>query len=353
MGRCNFFDDGCNVGETMKLGLIGLKGHQHRVLEGARELGDVELVAVADDSKEALAEFAREEPLAKGAQQYTNWQHLLEHTIMDVCCVCDENVLHAEQLIALCERNIHIVTEKPLTTTLEDLARLREALSHSKSQLTMLLTMRHEEKYVKMRQLVQEGAIGEVCLATAQKSYQLHTRPEWFKERRRLGGTIPYIGIHALDMMRWVTGLDYTHVAAFHGRIGTPQIREAENHASLVLRMSNGASATARLDYLRPAAAPSHGDDRVRIAGSEGVVELRYPDSAVTLITAKQKPHRIKPEPTPNLFVEFVHALREGRPSRIPADDCFYITEVVLRAREAADRQQLLELPPPRAIHRN
>lgn len=330
----------------MRLALIGLKGHQSVVLEGARKLGNVEVVAVADDSKADLERFKQREPLAKNAETYADWRHLLEHTMMDVCCVCDENHVRTEQLLGLIKRNVHIVTEKPLATTLEDLERIRAALARSRSRLTMLLTMRYEAKYAKMRELVQAGAIGEVCLATVQKSYQLHTRPEWFKERKRLGGTIPYIGIHALDLIRWVTGLDYSHVAAFHGRIGKEEMKETENHASVLLRLSNGGSATARLDYLRPQLAPSHGDDRLRIAGSEGVIEVRYPDRDIGLITTSKKPYTVEPGTVPNLFVDFVEAIRQNKPVPIPAEDCIYITEVVLQARAAADQQKLIELKP-------
>jgi predicted dehydrogenase len=329
----------------MKLGLIGLKGHQSVVLEGARQLGNVELVAISDDSKADLEKFKKREALAKNAELYTDWKHLLDHAMLDVCCVCDENHLRAEQLIALARHNVHIVTEKPLATTLEDLDRIKNALARSKSKLTMLLTMRHEAKYATLRRLVREGAIGEVCQASAQKSYQLHSRPDWFKERRRLGGTIPYIGIHALDLIAWTTGLDFTHVAAFHGRMGKiEEMKETENQASLLLRMANGASATARLDYLRPETAPSHGDDRLRLAGTEGVLEVRYPDNGVHLVTGKQKPAVIAPDKVPNLFVAFAEALQKGESPPIPADDCVYITEVVLKAREAADKQVLQEI---------
>ena len=328
----------------MRLGLMGLKGHQSTVLKGARELGDVELIGVSDDSEQELERLKRREPLARTAQAYAKWEHLVEHAPMDVCCVCDENGIRAGQLVALAKRNIHIVTEKPLATTLEDLGRIRSALAESKSRLTMLLTMRHDGKYMKMRELVRAGAIGEVSLATAQKSYRLGNRPDWFKERKRLGGTIPYIGIHVVDMMRWITGLDYTHVAAFHGRLGKPEMKEAESHGSLLLRMSNGASATARLDYLRPAPAPSHGDDRLRIAGTEGVIEVRYPDKEIRLITGTKKPCTVAPAEGTNLFVEFVKAIRKGKEGPIPAADCFTATEVVLKAREAADGKKLIEL---------
>jgi predicted dehydrogenase len=334
----------------MRLGLIGLKGHQSVVLNGARQLGDVELVAVSDDDRRTLDRFVRDSPQARDAQKYSDWRHLVEHSMIDVCCVCDENGVRAEQLLALAARDIHIVTEKPLTTSLDDLARVRVALARSKSKLTMLLTMRHEAKYAKMREIVRSGAIGEVCQITSQKSYRLEERPEWFKHRNRLGGTIPYIGIHAIDLIRWVSGLDFNRVAAFHGRIGSERIKETENHASLLFELSNGGSATARLDYLRPSTAPTHGDDRLRLAGAEGVLEARGGESKLMLVTAKKEPHTIDPGSTANLFAEFIEAIRADRPYRISAEDCFYATEVVLKARDAADEKKIVEIDPPRPV---
>lgn len=335
----------------MKLGIIGLKGHQNVVLAGARELGDIELVAVSDDNPETLEVFLKREPLAKGAEKYADWRHLVEHSMLDIVCLCDENAIRPEQLHSLLARGIHVVTEKPLATTLEGLATVRAALARSKSRMTMLLTMRHEARYATMRKWIRKGAIGEPALATAQKSYRIEERPRWQKERARLGGTIPYIGIHAIDMMRWLTGLDYTRVAAAHANIGTPEFGETEDQASVLLAMSNGGSATARLDYLRPMTAPTHGDDRVRVAGSEGIIEVgggapgAGAGDKITLLTKKDSPRELVPEPTANLFTDFVRALREDRPARIPAEDCLYITEVVLHARDAADHGTLVAIP--------
>jgi predicted dehydrogenase len=210
----------------MRLAILGLKGHHKTVLSGAERLGDVQVVAVSDDMPENIEKFHRDCPLGKNADVYTDWRQLLEHAVFDYCCVGDENYLRDEQVIRLLERNVHVIAEKPLAVSLERLERIRTALGISKSRLTMLLTMRHDPPFVKMREIIRSGAIGEVCQASSQKSYQLHTRPDWFKHRDRLGGVIPFIGVHAIDLMLWTTGLDFTHVAAFQGRIGTPEILE-------------------------------------------------------------------------------------------------------------------------------
>lgn len=329
----------------MKLGLIGLKGHQGVVLSGMKQLGGWEVVGVAETDAKEAERFKKREPQAKNAIVFEDWRRLLDHTQMDVCLVCDENAARAEQLITLAKLGVHVVSEKPLTTTLADLKRVREAWAKAKGRLTMLLTMRHEPKYPAARKLIREGAIGEPLQASAQKSYRLESRKDWFRKRAVLGGTIPYIGIHALDLIRWVGGQEFTHVAAMHGNQGKRDVMgETESHASVLLRLANGGSATARLDYLRPQTTDTHGDDRLRIAGTEGVIEMRQDNPKVMLVTAKQKPYEVDPPKVPNLFVAFWKAVQGGEPSPIPAEDCFRITEVVLKARDAADTGKVLEI---------
>jgi predicted dehydrogenase len=329
----------------MRIAIIGLKGHHNVVTDGAREMGGCQIVAVSDDNPQAVSDFVAAEPLANGADTYADWRHLLEHAMFDLACVGDENGIRAEQLLALAARGGHIITEKPLTTNLDDLARVRAALNNSPGRMTMLLTMRHEAKYATMRRLVQEGAIGTVCQVTSQKSYRWGERPTWQMSRARLGGIIPFIGIHALDLMRWVTGLEYSRIAAFHGRLGKPEMLETEDSASILALFAGGATATARLDYLRPMTAPTHGDDRIRVAGGLGIIESVGDEPDLRLVTTSREPVRIPAEPTANLFVDFVNAIGENRPSRITADDAYRITELVLRARDSADGHGLVELP--------
>lgn len=331
----------------MRIGIVGLHGHVTYVMEGVRARGGCEIVAVSGHQQDAVDRFIRREPLARYAQSYLDWRHLVEHSLMDVCIVAGENGERAEQLIDLAARGVHIVAEKPLTTTLEDLARVRKALDKSDSRLTMLLTMRHDPKYWTMKQLVESGAIGTVRQVSCQKSYRLGDRPDWQKSRARLGGTIPYIGVHALDLMQWVSGLPFTRLAAFHSAGAVPQMEETEDSASILVAYEGGATGTARLDYLRPAAAPSHGDDRFRIAGTKGVLEIRYPDPQPQLIKPAQPPQRIPLERVDHLFVDFVRSLEQDTGPQITEDDCFHITEVVLKARQAADDGVIVDLPTP------
>ena len=83
------------------------------------------------------------------------------------------------------------------------------------------------------------------------------------------------------------------------------------------------------------------------MAGTEGVIEMREDNPKLMLVTGKRKPYEVDTEKTVNLFTAFVRAVRAGQPTPIPAEDCFTVTEVVLRARDAAETGKLVELPRP------
>ena len=106
------------MNERMKLGFIGLKGHVAAVLAGAKQLGDVQVAGVSEEDPKLLEAFLKRETALTKSQGYEHWRHLLEHSMPDVCCVADESGVRTEQLLNLIERDIHIVSEKPLVTTL-------------------------------------------------------------------------------------------------------------------------------------------------------------------------------------------------------------------------------------------
>jgi predicted dehydrogenase len=320
---------------SIALALIGLKGHQYIVLEALPGLPEVELVAVADDDPEALKGVPALPGARPDTRAYLDHRELLDNHRPDVVLEAGTDRDRAEILVACAERGIHLIAEKPLATDLAGLERVRAAVVKAGVKLTMLLTMRCEPPYLALRQAVANGAIGEVTQAGAQKSYRLGERPAWQKSRETFSGIIPFIGIHSLDLIRWATGREFTEVMAYASNVGHPEMGDLEDNACVVARLDNGASAAIRLDYCRPAAAPTHGDDRLRIAGNRGVVEAMA--GGVTLISSQQGPHEL-PLPAPvDFFSDYLEALRANREPFIAFGDCVRITEVALRARESAE----------------
>src|SRR5438067_12863253 len=72
---------------AMKLGLIGLKGHQSVVLTGMKQLGGWEVVGIAETDAKEVEKLKKRDPQAKNAVHFEDWRRLLDHTQMDACLV--------------------------------------------------------------------------------------------------------------------------------------------------------------------------------------------------------------------------------------------------------------------------
>ena len=320
----------------VRLALIGIEGHTGEIFGQLPRLPDIELVAVADPEQKPRGRMAQ-------AHLYRDWRELLDREKPEMVSICGPNGSRAEIIVACAERKMHVVAEKPLAIEKADLERVRRAVESSGIRLTMLLPMRFAPPYLAMKQIVDSGQVGEVAQIGAQKSYKLGERPEWMRKRATFGGTIPYIGVHMVDLMRFTSGRDLVEVVAFQNRIGFPELADIENTTATLFKLDNGGTGALRMDYLRPETAPTHGDDRLRLAGTEGIVEVQE-GRGVILITRKEKP-RVVTELPPgrSLFIDFLESVYLGKPVGLTWKDIMRVNEIVLAARESADRHQLMK----------
>ena len=328
----------------IRLAMIGLEGHTSEVLGPLRALPDVTLAAIADPDARALERLGRS-PLAAKARRYADWRQLLDRERdLDMVAICGPNGERPAILLACAQRKLHIVSEKPLAIEKADLGRIKQAVAASGIRLTMLLPMRFYPPYAAMKRLADVGAIGEVAQIGAQKSYQLGERPDWMRHRSSFGGTIPYIGVHMVDLMRWTSGREMVETMAFQGRVGFPDLGDMENTTSTIFRLDNGGTAALRMDYLRPDGAPTHGDDRLRLAGTEGVLELQA-STGLTLITRKEKPRVITDlPPNQSLFLDFLASVYLAKPVGLSLEDIYRVNEIVLAARDAAAAGRVMKI---------
>lgn len=335
-------DDPIRLPARVRLGLLGLEGHYSEALNAVRDYPAIEIVALETLSDEQERKASGIPELAT-ATRYRDYRRLLDAEDLDAVCVCDQNWRRAESVAACLERGIPTAAEKPIAVSVEQLEAVEQAAARTKTPLTMLLIMRYLPEFVAMKEIVASGAIGDPIQLSGQKSYKLGNRPEWMKDRRTFGGTIPYIGCHVVDLLSFITGRDMTHASGFHANVGAPQIREMENTCAISYRLDNGGTADIRLDYLRPQTAPTHGDDRIRIAGTKGVIE--YQQGKVTLADGDGPPREITERPqTRTLLPDFLDAVFNGGSPMLTQQELFRVSRIVLRTRDAVDAGELVKI---------
>ena len=262
---------------------------------------------------------------------------MLDKEKLDVVSVTNNNGERAGAIIEAAKRKINVMAEKPLAIDKAGLSAVRHAVEANKISLGMMLPMRYEPSYPGDQEDRQRsGRVGEVVQIAGQKSYKLGNRAPWFRKTSTYGGSITWVGIHMLDLMRWTSGREFTSVGGFETRKGR-DVGDMETATASVFQLDNGGLATLRVDYFRPETAPTHGDDRLRLVGTNGIVEYQA-STGVTLMTADAPPRILDLPPAESLFIDYLNATYNGKAPRFP----FRIS--IESARSRLRRKTLLQM---------
>ena len=240
------------------------------------------------------------------------------------------------------ENGCHVVAEKPLATDMDSLGALRRAVEEAGVLVCPMLSTRATPALAAAVSAIREGAVGRPLLLNARKTYKWGaSRPAWFADRVKYGGTIPWVGIHALDFIDAATGGDpVAEISAFHANLAHPAFPNCADVCALAMRLRPGALATASLDYLRPEADCPHGDDGLRIVGDCGELTVDITRGSAVLLATGGAPRPLALPPPEAFYTPWLLAL-PSRGEHVAPDErtlrAFRLTREALAAREAAD----------------
>jgi predicted dehydrogenase len=334
---------------VQRLAFIGSRGHYSTVLRELPEHPGQRIVAVADggegDSSTPIVNWTRTQACTETPTNYgSDWIRLLDEAAVDAVVLCGPFELQATMASAAIERGVHVMVEKPGALHMEDLAMLRTACERRPDvHLASMLFSRYAAGFYTAAQIVRAGAIGDIRLIEARKSYKLGARGGHFKQRRTYGGTILWVGSHAIDWVAWMAGQAFRSVYATHSSAGNDaQLGSMERSALCHFKLTNGCAASVAIDVFRPDRAPTHGDDWIRLVGTKGVIEAR--PGKLVLIDAHQdgiEPLPLTCERKP--WRDFVDHVERRASAIVDANDTLRLADACLRARQSADENRVVE----------
>ncbi len=324
----------------MKLCMIGARGHSGYVTGTLASLPDVQLAGIcAGDGAEPLV--LRRLTGSFHPQEYPDWREMLDRESPDVLSVDGPFESHAEMCVEALQRDIHVFCEKPIALSLEDLEHIERTYAAGRGKLISMTALRYDECFFTAHKLASSGVIGETMLIQTRKSYKLGKRPDFYKKRGSYGGTISWVGSHAIDWILWFSGSEFASVSATQTTRNNRGHGELEVACQCQFTMKNGVLAQASLDFLRPDSAPTHGDDRIRVVGTRGIIEVA--EGKVTLIDGqgKQKLDQLcKPEL--EIFPSFIASIKGEGGCLTDAAETFALTRACLMAQQAADEHKII-----------
>lgn len=331
------------LGRPVRIGIWGAIGHNAEVFGALPSLAGVQVAAWAEADPGMAKSFSKNKYLV-GAKAYTDPLRMLDSERLDIAVVANDNGGRAKAILECASRKLHVFAEKPLALTFADQKAVEDSIRKNGVRLGCMLGMRTEPHYQAMRQIVREGVIGEIAQVESQKSYKTNDWPAWKSRYATYGGTIPWIGIHMVDLMRATTGREFASVISHQAHIGFPDLGEMENSTASLFRLDNGGIAVMRLDYLRTAEAPTHGDDRLRIAGTNGIIEYQA-STGLTLQERGKAPRTVAALPERSwLFAGFVNAIYAGGKDEVKEQDIYRSMRATLSAWESAKTGRLVTI---------
>jgi D-xylose 1-dehydrogenase (NADP+, D-xylono-1,5-lactone-forming) len=189
--------------EPVRWGVLSTARINDAVIRGARKSDRVDVVAVASRDQERADAYAR----ANGyARAYGSYEALLEDPDLEAVYISLPNSLHVEWSIRALEAGKHVLCEKPLDRNPDEVERAFDAAERADRFLMEAFMWRHHPQSSRLKQLVDEGAIGELRLVSSSFSFQL-TRLEDVRMRPELqGGSLLDVGCYCGSGSRLLAG---------------------------------------------------------------------------------------------------------------------------------------------------
>jgi len=327
----------------LKVVSIGGFGHSVFVFDDMATMTEAQLVGLAPAFEGEDISFFAGHDLCKDVKHYADYAKMIEEVKPDVAVISTRLDLIPDVIIAAANAGCHIIAEKPLALDKDNLKKVHQAVKDNNVRLTAMLSMRSEPEFIAARNVYESGKIGEAVLVNGRKSYKYGTRPEWFGDKDKYGGTIGWVGIHAFDFINFVTDLGFGKVAAMQGNFSHPERPACEDNCTIIAELSNGGHCTVSVDLFRPQSAQTHGDDWIRVVGTKGIIEARGSDNTCMVIIDGEKPEPVELPEKSKIFKDFLLSLGGDENAVTYQEESFMLTDVCLRADDSAQNGTVVD----------
>jgi predicted dehydrogenase len=208
-----------NEGNRPVVGLVGAGGISPKHLPHLLTLGAEVLVYALDGADDLVRRY--------GGKTVSSLDELIGSA--DIVDVVTPTFAHYEVISQALAAGKHVITEKPLARTDEQVAAL---LRDAGGRLHTAHVVRYFPAYARLHAAVEAGLAGDLAVLRFFRSGAYPVRGAWFGDTERSGGIILDQMIHDLDIARWVAG-EVVRVSATHARRGTPDAPVEAAHVLL------------------------------------------------------------------------------------------------------------------------
>ncbi|MGC9319484.1 MAG: Gfo/Idh/MocA family protein [Armatimonadota bacterium] len=267
---------------------------------------ELQLVGVCDIDSARTAAAREDWP---GISTWTSTEQMYEEAEIDLVSIVTPHFTHCPLALEAFEAGKHVVVEKAMCLNVEEATAMIEAAEAAGRTLAVHHNRRHDGNYRRIKQLVDDGEIGEVFQIDLQAGGYRDPSHGWYTQKAKGGGAFYFWGPHAVDWVLDLVGEPIAGVTGFFYKLVWDHVDIAD-HVRALIRFEGGCVADVTYSHINAAPRPLW-----RILGSEGAIidtgagatkgyehtVSTPPQGSVKLIRISEAGHRREEMEVPNL----------------------------------------------------
>ncbi len=343
--------------DIVHVGLIGSGFISAIHAESLQRCPQARIAAVASPRPARAQAFARK---VGAPRVFTDYRELLALPEIDMVVAGVPNDLHCRVTLDAAAAGKHVVMEKPLCRSLAEADRMIAACRNAGVKLMYAEELCFAPKYVRLKQLLDSGALGRPTLLKQSEKHDGPHAPHFWDVRRAGGGVTMDMGCHAIEFFRWMLGRP--PIRSVYAQMGTLVHRaktSGDDNAVLLVEFDDGVMGLAEESWTKLGGM----DDRAEIHGSRGVA---YADllhgNAIRTYSAEGYDYAVEKAGStqgwsftiyeeawnygfPQEMAHFIDCVRCDRKPLVSGEDGRAVLEAVFAAYESARTGRKVPLP--------
>jgi len=339
------------------VGLIGAGFIGSIHVDSFKKINDADILAVMSPPPGQAREFAEKHKIPK---YFTELDEMLALEEIDMVIIGAPNHVHCEITLKAAKAGKHVVVEKPFCLNLKEADLMIDACKKAGVKLMYAEELCFTPKYVRLKGLLDEGALGKPVLLKQSEKHDGPHAPHFWDVERSGGGVTMDMGCHAFQFFRWLNGNNPVKsvYAQMSTTVHTDKTRGDDN-GIIILEFENGVTAMAEESWTKPGGM----DDRAEIHGTEGVA---YADvlqgNSIQTYSNKGVGYAVEKAGNtvgwsytmyeenwnygfPQEMEHFVDCVRHDKTPLVTGEDGRAVMEIIFAAYEFAGTGKKVELP--------
>ena len=317
--------------------------HAPALASTLRELDHVEFTGIHDEDPVRGRAAANEH----GSRWHETLGGLLAAS--EAVVIASTNVDHRRYTEAAAARGVHVLSEKPLATTVADGRAMIDACRRAGVQLGVAFPVRSSPAIIALKDAIGAGVFGRIRAVRATNPGQYPGL--WFGDKRLAGGgAVMDHTVHAADLVRWLVGEEFARVQAEVGALIYGL--EVEDCGVLTCDLAGGAFAAIDCSWSRPQTFPTWGGVTLHVVGDKGTVDVDVFRQALTHYddtTGRARLVGWGDDLTARMVADFADAILAGRDVPIGGEDGLRALEVAIAAYRSAETKRPVAIADLRA----